>query len=638
MKKIILIVLLASFALISNSCDRYLDVNKNIDAPDHVDAYVYLSGIEAAYQGLYWEIRATAPLTQMMGTSGAYSSYALNYYSPGSDNAGEIWRLTYFLQGVNLENMINQSVEQNAWTLAGIGYAIKAFSWDQLTKHQIDLPMKEAFVPGLLSHKYDYQDEIYTQIREWAKKAIEYLEKEDSFKYGNTLKNSDLIYKGDKSKWIKFAHSVLVRNLISLSNKTDFKEKYAQELLQHAALAFQSPSDDATFNAIGGGAEAKFTSYNNYFGVYRGALDAFYQHDFAVQLFTGTLPLYDEATGDKVRTNKDDSRKYYYPYELNPQQILCDTLVKLKGHFDPRVTVKLATSDDYIFKNISNEDSVKLRHYYGSGFTTSSGPISTAPNLYGRTGANSSTAIDGDGRWLYRNDAPYVLMTAAEIQFDVAETYWKLGQKADALAAWKKGIQYDMEFTAKYITPGFYKEDDNGKPIFGGGKPGGDKITVALFKKLADEYLAGPYVNDITESTLTLSHIMMQKYAALYPWGASEVWVDMRKYNYDIKYAGEYPSYNDGWTTTTVNNKYDSDPTKVYKGFYLLPSQVEGRRSKYNIDNNGSPCYRIRPRYNSEYMWNKPSLEQLKPISGTAINYHCSIPWFVYPGDYPTSK
>jgi len=85
-----------------------------------------------------------------------------------------------------------------------------------------------------------------------------------------------------------------------------------------------------------------------------------------------------------------------------------------------------------------------------------------------------------------------------------------------------------------------------------------------------------------------------------------------------------------------VNQKWDTDATKVYKGFYLSPAQVQGRKVTYNTLNQGAPCYRIRPRYNSEYMWNKPSLESLVPISGTAENYQCSIPWFAYPGELPS--
>jgi len=198
--------------------------------------------------------------------------------------------------------------------------------------------------------------------------------------------------------------------------------------------------------------------------------------------------------------------------------------------------------------------------------------------------------------------------------------------KPEALQAFKEGIDADMDFTATYIYAGTK-----------GQAAGGDKITKAVFNTAADEYLEGPYVNGLAIDDFTLSHIMMQKWVALYPWGAGEAWVDLRKYHYDIAYTGDYPANSNGWDLSQVDQKWDTDPSKVYKGFYLLPAQVTSRRGTYNTFNEGSPCYRIRPRYNSEYMWNKPSLEGLKPISGMAPNYQCSIPWFAYPGDMPTN-
>ena len=64
----------------STGCDHYLDVNKNIDAPDEqqLPDYLYLAGIESALQGLYWDIRATGPMTQMFATS-SYTGFC-NYY------------------------------------------------------------------------------------------------------------------------------------------------------------------------------------------------------------------------------------------------------------------------------------------------------------------------------------------------------------------------------------------------------------------------------------------------------------------------------------------------------------------------------------------------------------------------------
>ena len=629
MKKLLIILFVALVGFASTSCDDFLNVNENKDAPDKVDAYLYLAGLESAWQGLYYDLRATAPLSQMMGTN-SYISYANNFYSKGSDAAGETWRIAYWLHGMNLENMVNQAKADEAWTLAGIGLAIKAYTWDIMCKLQVELPMKQAFEVGRLSHDYDYQDEIYPQIRAWAEEAIELLSKEDNFSYGTKLKENDRVYQGDADKWIKFAHGVIASNLASLTNKNNFVSEYANQLLQHGKLALSSADDNALMSTVGGAADAQFSIYNNFWGVYRGNLYNYYwQSEYIVQIMTGTVPVYDETTGDKVKTSKTDERAKYYPYELNPKQIIADTLVELTGHYDPRVAAKLSTTDDKEFEDIDDADSVKMHRYYGSSFTSASGPIGTAPNVYGRI-ANANKAYDGTGRWLFRDDAPYVLMTSAQIKFCMAEAYFKMGDKANALAAWKDAIKDDMDFTVSQLLPGKAKDG-----AAYGALPGGDKISTALFNQLAAEYLAGPFVGQITESELTLSHIMMQKYVALWPWGANEAWTDLRKYHFDINYAGDYPTLDNGWTLTTVDQKWDTDESKVYKGFYLAPAQVEGRRGTYNVENYGSPCYRIRPRYNSEYMWNLNSLGALKPIAGDALNYQCSIPWFAYPDGYP---
>lgn len=647
MKKTMTILLSAVVSFLGTSCDDYLDVNKNVDAPDYVEAELYLSGIESAWQGCYWDIRAIGPLTQMFGTS-KYTSFANHYYSPGSDAAGETWKVVYFLQGMNLENMINQAIKKEAWTLAGIGYAIKAYSWDCLTKTYGEAPLKDTFVAGLLSHEYDSQADIYKQVRAWAKEALSYLDKEDKSIYTLPLKTADMVYGGDREKWKKFAHGVIVRNLASLTNKADFSSRYANELLEHAALAIQSNDDNATLVRVGGGASARFAAYNNAWGVYRGlGTNGYWAFDWAVEVMTGTVPEYDETTGERAYSDIYDINKNNidYPFKLAWKQIVTDTS-KVVGHFDPRVVAKVGCMDDRYYKNIDNVDSIKSRVYCGSAFISPAGPVGTCANLWGtKSGEHGpSSTYDGKGRWLYRDDAPYIIMTAADIRFCVAETNWKLGNRQAALDAWKEAVKLDVDFTGLYLVPGSYKstgevdKDGNAVAVLGGGLPGGDMITANVYKQLAEEYKAGPYVDGMTLADFSLSHIMMQKFVAMFPYGALEVWVDMRKYHYDIKYSGEYPSFGNGWDRTHIDQKWDTDETKVYKGYYLMPAQVAYRKHAYNVRNEGAPCYRIRPRYNSEYMWNVPSLEKLKPISGTADNYHCSIPWFAYPGDYPAAK
>jgi hypothetical protein len=623
MKKTIYLII-SLFILTSLGCKKYLDVNHNVDAPDHVEGYLYLANITQQYTSIYWDIRAIGPMTQMMGTT-SYTNFADMYYFPGSDAAGEIWKMAYWNQGMNLENMINQSMDAEDWTLAGIGYAIKAFSWDEMTKVYGELPMKEAFVPGKLAFDYDYQDSIYTQVRDWAHKAIDLLQKDDPHDYGTKISSNDYIYHGDKSKWIKFAYAVIVRNLSSLSNKSNFLSDYAPDLIDAAKKSFQTSDDDATVEIAGGSQAAPYSAYNNFWGTARGNLSlSYFQHEYAVQVFTGRVPEYDQSTGNKIPSGNDSDP--YNPYELAPNQIITDTLVNEMGHYDPRVAVKLATTSDPDYVNIDNADSVKAYQYYGGSFTSRNGSIGTAPSFYGRNYASSYSGAtnDGIGRWLYRDNAPYILTTCAEIKFCLAEAYWKTGDKEAAFEAFKDGVKADMDFTAKYIYPG-----TKGSPT------GGDKITKDLFLSLAAQYEAGPFVAQLPMADFSLSNIMMQKWVALYPWGAPEAWVDERKYHYDINYTGDFPSEGNGFTTTTVDQKWDTDPTKVYKGLYLLPAQVDGRRGAYNQNNDGSPSYRIRPRYNSEYMWNLAALKSLQPIPGTADNYHTSIPWFAYPNGYP---
>ena len=638
-RKYILVPLLSLPMLFNTGCDDYLDVNNNIDSPDYVEDYIYLSGIIQTYQDITYDLTYVfLPMTSMWTTGNGYG-YASHFYPKASDTGQLIWRTVYWNQGVNLENMIKQAEEAGHWRLAGIGYAIKAFSWDILTKVYVDVPLKQAFDSERVNFDYDYQPDIYEAVREWAYKAIEYLEKEDNTVYGSQISANDWIYKGDAAKWKKFAYGVIVLNLTSLTNKTDFTTKYADELIAAAGKALQTSDDDAMVEVAGGSGSVAYSGYNNFWGTQRGNLSlantttyGYYQNDYMVQLMTGTIPKYG-SDGKRVKQNPVVNP--YYQYELLDQQYITDTLVNVQGHYDPRVAVKLSTTDDPTYVGLDNDSIVKAHRYYGGRDNitrTNPADKATTPHLYGRTAAvkNSTQSLpnDGIGRWLFRDNAPYVLMTAAEIKFCLAEAYWKKGDKTNAYKAFKDGVRQDLDFTVKPLYPGTT-----------GVEGGGDKITKAVYNRLANEYYAGPYVEGLGEANLTLSHIMLQKFVALYPFGAIEAWTDQRKYHYDIVYTGDYPKMDNGWDATRlITTKLDDDPTKVFKGFYLgATKDIEFRNVAFNIDNAGSPSYRIRPRYNSEYVWNIEGLQKLKPIPGDAPNYQCSIPWFAYPGEYPAN-
>jgi hypothetical protein len=172
-------------------------------------------------------------------------------------------------------------------------------------------------------------------------------------------------------------------------------------------------------------------------------------------------------------------------------------------------------------------------------------------------------------------------MTYAQLQFVKAEAAYHLGNKALALAAYTNGVKAHIDFVNA-------RNSEDGQHV--------TQITAA--EKAA--FLADPRIIPTDPNALTLTMIMSQKYIAEWSWAFNEVWMDMRRYHYT-----------------------DKDPAtgqQIYPGFEL-PLTLDSR-------NEGQPVYRLRPRYNSEYVWNQQGLEK---IGALALNYHTKPLWIVTP-------
>jgi hypothetical protein len=170
-------------------------------------------------------------------------------------------------------------------------------------------------------------------------------------------------------------------------------------------------------------------------------------------------------------------------------------------------------------------------------------------------------------------------MTNAEMQFIKAEAYWKKADKANALTAYRAGVSAHMDFVTQFTQ----------NPAVAG-----NVLTAA--EKTA--FLNNTTIIKNSAATLTLQDIMLQKFIALWGWGFVETWVDMRRYHYTDQDNGD----------------------QVYKGF-VFPTI-------FFPDNAGKPAYRFRPRWNSEYIWNKPALEAIGAMNA---DYHTYEMWFSKP-------
>ena len=249
------------------------------------------------------------------------------------------------------------------------------------------------------------------------------------------------------------------------------------------------------------------------------------------------------------------------------------------GVIDPRlgrITVPSVGGSETLPATAANPN-ILLYTHNGNALNTAAATTGTnrIPNLWGTFTLGSATV---PGRYLFRDRAEFPVMTYTEIQFIKAEAAFRLGNFPLALDAYRKGINasFDLVNRNTIQTTTF-------------------PITTQISAAERATYLANPAVVPAVASNLTLSQIMMQKYIALFGFGTMETWVDMRKYRYDPLV---YP------TLTVATN-----------GFFP--------------DNGGQKfAYRVRPRFNSEYVWNFAALQAL---GADARDYHTKEMWFMQP-------
>lgn len=237
------------------------------------------------------------------------------------------------------------------------------------------------------------------------------------------------------------------------------------------------------------------------------------------------------------------------------------------GVVDPRMSRMLSAAPDSQYRGLD------INEVGFGGLKTAQQPN----NFFDYPG---SGGVGLPGKYLFADKAKVPAMTYAQLQFVKAEAAYRKGDKATALQAYRNGVSAHIDFVNERNL------DDNQSPT-----------QISAAEKAA--FLASPAIVPAAGS-LTLTKIMSQKYIAEWAWAHDELWMDMRRYHYT-----------------------DVDPAtgnQVYPGF-APPTNLYP-------DNGGKLVYRIRPRYNSEYVWNRPGLDA---VGGLAIDYNTKPLWIIQP-------
>jgi hypothetical protein len=239
---------------------------------------------------------------------------------------------------------------------------------------------------------------------------------------------------------------------------------------------------------------------------------------------------------------------------------------------DPRIKIMLPPSVNTLAGGLT---------WVGVTPTVGYNPIAANDRPYNLYGLNSvaTPAAGVLGMFLFTNGVKWPMMTYSELQFVKAEAAYRKPDKTVALTAYSNGVSSAIDFTNLYVGPTTY----------------GTAVAVTPLEKTNFIASAVPALS----TNLTMSMIMAQKFVHLWGWGFMESWTDLRRFHYTDTYPG--------------------DAAQAFKGFTLPALAAEG---------NGKPIYRIRPRYNSEYVWN---MDALIKIGGDQLTYHTNQIWITIP-------
>jgi hypothetical protein len=469
------------------------------------------------------------------------SANASNYDQMGgtvgaSDNLGSMWAAHYYGMGQNLNRIVEWGTEEQKWDFVGAAWAIRAWSLLECTNEYGEIILKQAFNTSREQFDYDQQSEVYDSIRAVCFRALSFLNMTGGNMNPTNFANSDFYFNGGSlDKWKKFVYGILARSYAYIQHKNI---SYSDSVIKYADLSCASVADNITCKFANTG----ITGTSNYFGLVR----------------------------QNVNSSASGIRQSAFIADL----LSGNNAGAFTGVFDPRAWYLIRPNPNGTFKGITP--------WLGSsGLVTADQP----ENFMGTSYATTGYPATQQGRYLFRDEAEWPIMTSSEMMFLKAEAMIRKGDKAGAIPVYREAIKQNFDMlVAKYNT----------------NIPPANQITTTI----RDNYLNNPAIVPTSASGMTRTKVMLQKYIAMYAWGTQVVWADMRRYHY---------------------TNIDPDTgAQVYAGF-TPPSGAN-----LFTQNNGKLVYRCRPRYNSEYLYNIPALTAIGayPVGN---DYHTKECWFSLP-------
>ena len=480
MKKILYFICLTVLVSGLFGCKKYLDINSDPASPNVPSLPSLLTPAQATMsRTIIFDGRGTGAYNQFWSNTGVQEAFDIHNANQGGSGFGnQGWRDIYQLQGPSINLIIQQGIQNEQWDYVGVALALRAWGFQYLTDMHSDIVFKQAWEPNRVFFDYNDQETVYKGIDSICRQAIVYLSRTDG-KVNNELVRGDIIYNGNRDRWIRFVYGLMARNYNRLTNKSDYK---ADSVIRYVDLSLASNSDN-TFVPH----SATRNDDTNPLGPARDNFSVRRQSRFIVQLMDGTL-----LRGSSIAANRDPRIRGML--SISPDtSFISSTMTTLNGGYRfllPSVGYTLGTAGSLTFRR---------------------GPSTIWGDSAIANPAISNFADRAAGKYLFRNNAPLPVMTYHELQFIKAEAALKKGDKATAFTAYRNAITAHFDFVNSMNTG-----TNNYSPI-------------STTERAA--YLASTAVKQ-TAAALTLTDVMQQKFIGNWGWNFLEQWCDLRRYHY----------------------------------------------------------------------------------------------------------
>ena len=297
-KYIHFLIVLVALTTIGLGCQKFLDVNKNLNSPTTVPLSLLLSGCERSIGN------SLALGSGLGGTASVYvhqttGRVAADRYGGSADGA---WN-SLLAAITNLDVIITRGADEKRFVYAGIAKILKAYSYSVMVDIWGDVPYTEfnQFATGIKQPKFDKGADIYPKLLKLIDDGIADM--------NNTTTNpskpaaDDYIYKGSVTNWTKAANTIKLKLYTQIRLVQDVKAQVAALLATPATLINSQAESFMLPYGPNGTTDDRHPAYGDYNATQRGG-----------QLFSPWLYEIMKGRNADILNGNPDPRIPYYIY------------------------------------------------------------------------------------------------------------------------------------------------------------------------------------------------------------------------------------------------------------------------------------------------------------------------------------